>query len=126
MLGIHPRKTNNEKFLCVNADLMPHFVRGIFDGDGCIHFGRYLDKRDSKYYNQQSVTIASGCKSFLYDIKNVIQMGNISYQQNNKGSCYRLRLSARDDVVRFGRYIYSSGGFSLTRKYNIFVNGDLL
>lgn len=39
-LGLHPRKTYNDNpFPDVPEDMLPHFIRGVFDGDGCASNG---------------------------------------------------------------------------------------
>ena len=35
-LGVEPNKSLTCTFPNINKDLMPHFIRGLFDGDGCV------------------------------------------------------------------------------------------
>jgi hypothetical protein len=39
-LGCWPRKSLTLKFPCINDELLPHFIRGYFDGDGSITFNK--------------------------------------------------------------------------------------
>jgi hypothetical protein len=47
--GVYPRKSN----VCVFPEQIPnhlwsHFIRGVFDGDGCVTFGKYTNKQSEQ------------------------------------------------------------------------------
>ena len=42
--GLHQSKTHTIKFPNIVGDLKRHFIRGYFDGDGCITYGKKLSK----------------------------------------------------------------------------------
>lgn len=55
--GIAPKKTGNEYIPELNNDLVIHFIRGFFDGDGSIfkrvrHYGIHIGSMSEKIINQ--------------------------------------------------------------------------
>ena len=64
--GIIPRKTWNIEYPdWLEDDLLSHFVRGIFDGDGCI-------TTSSRKYQSPSISIVSSSRQFLEELSGVI------------------------------------------------------
>lgn len=89
--------------------LMPHFIRGFFDGDGCISngaasitstdsFARDLDKYLIKF-----VGIEGGKPQYRYEDKNTVS--------------HRFR---REDTVKFLNWIYDGSKIHLSRKHNLY------
>ena len=73
--GVVPNKTYCLEFPnvdIVSKNLLSHFIRGYFDGDGCVHYseGEYFHKERGKYYNQYCFAcIFVGNENFLNSIK---------------------------------------------------------
>jgi len=112
-LGITPRKTFTLKPINIPKDLMYHFIRGYFDGDGCI----YVNKHGT------SVSIL-GTKEFLEDIKTTILLNtNIKHIKirekllcKNNMLLYELRICGKYYSELFENYIYNNSTIYLTRK----------
>lgn len=87
--------------------LMTHFIRGLFDGDGCIYF----HKRAKKYYIDIVGTrsICEGCFHFL-------NIGSIRRAKNNFKNTYRWESQNSKDVKRFLNYIYKDATIYMNRK----------
>lgn len=120
---IVPRKTGHEKMPIIPQEYKYDYLRGLFDGDGCIYFGKQLDKRDGKLYNQCSFTISSASEDFLYQIKNELCFG-YGGMFSQKG-CVNYRISDRNQIQDVAKLMYN-GNFCLLRKYNKFIAGDLI
>jgi len=60
-LGITPRKSLRLKLPQTPNKYLSFFVRGYFDGDGCVN----INKRKNKYAPIVQVIFTSGCKQFL-------------------------------------------------------------
>lgn len=99
----------------LQPEIRRHFIRGIFDGDGCF----YVDKRG---YLFAEIT---GYIQLLKDVKNMLVLDKIipdtkKIVKNGK-TVFRIRLSA-SDTIKLGEYIYKDSEYYLRRKYNIFRN----
>lgn len=103
----------------IPEDLVFHFMRGYFDGDGCIHCGEY--NTGKKY----AVTII-GTEEFLETSFDKY------FQTNNKigkyKSCdmYYWRISNKEYIKDFIEKIYKNATIFLDRKYNYCAHLKLL
>lgn len=98
-----------------------HFVRGCFDGDGNVNFGRY--KRSRGFYYILITRFAAGRKKLLEELlillRRYTQICGGSIYKNSRG--YHLNFSVKDSLRLFD-YMYEKVPFAqyLERKYNIF------
>lgn len=97
-------------------NLIPHFIRGYFDGDGYI-------QDPEKRSNCTMITITSsmifvkGLKAYLEDELDL--ESHIRQTKNPKvGSLYITKTS---EVKKLGGYMYKEMDFCLERKYNKFL-----
>jgi intein/homing endonuclease len=96
------------------------FIRGYFDGDGCVHFGKYWRKDREEWKLQLSVNFTSGSKKFLEDLwsalRPVVHGGHIT----KKARGYELVFGQHDAVALF-HFMYNNGSeLFLRRKYQKF------
>lgn len=110
--GIMPRKTKSNIFPLIEDNLFSHFLRGYFDGDGCIY------KHNKQGYNM--VHFTCGSKSFLEylfrKIENKLNITGKIYKEKDKK--YRLMYYKQADAKILLEYIYKdSDGLRLERKY---------
>lgn len=108
-LGITPRKSLVVPFPAVPSEFMPHFLRGIIDGDGWVHHKGYM------------MSIISASPSFAERLFGVLQTNGfntrIIVDNSGKSTYYRVRVSGKDDVRRLGEWLYADcGDLYLTRK----------
>ena len=113
-LGVLPRKSLTLKFPYdkVPKELIRHFIRGYFDGDGCISI-----YKKGKYRTETVCSSLLGTKDFLDGIRlhSPIQFGK--YIKNN-GSENTLVLSASHKKARtFINWLYEDSTIFLDRKY---------
>lgn len=96
----------------INYSLMPHYIRGYFDGNGCICC-------DSKKNNKLAVNFSSGSKEFLDGLRNHLYSNNIySYITKESENKYRLYIKGILNCAKFLNYIYLKGDcLCLKRKY---------
>lgn len=118
--NIVPRKTGKEIFPDIPKEYYGDYLRGLLDGDGCVSIGKYLDKRDNRYYNHQCLIFCSANKQFLQDIQNNICLnyGCITYS----GNCYQLRIGSKKHIKEIFNIIYNNrDSFYLKRKFQKFL-----
>jgi hypothetical protein len=139
-LGGMPRKSLTIGFPDVPKPYLPDFIRGHFDGDGCIYKSKNKKaNKNSKHKFDYQISIASGSKIFINKLL-IILRENISgfggqiqeripckkfirgklWKQN--GPVYILR-GRTNDARRLQQYMYSSNKSSklkLLCKYKLF------
>lgn len=108
--GIVPNKSLIIKMPDIPNEYIPHFIRGVFEGDG--HVG---DDR---------VSIVSASKEFIYSIKSVIEKeigGDRKIYFDNRGNgLYLYNIYGKSSIKSFGDWVYPSGVFGMARKKNKF------
>lgn len=106
----------------ISKELVRHFIRGYFDGDGCVSYYErdYIDKRNNKQYRQKNF-IASfiGTEQFLTELNDVlseigIKCNNITH--GNCGNAYELKITNIPSLKLFYDYIYEDCIICLNRK----------
>lgn len=106
--GIHPRKTAIYEWPnFLPDDLLPHYLRGYFDGDGCFSFSR----------NQPCFGLAGqedflrGCQGFL-----MRSVGVGETKLADHGGVFNLAYSGRRQVPRIARFMYDNATVWMPRK----------
>jgi len=99
-LGLKPRKSLTLKFPIIPNNLLNFFLRGYFDGDGCI----YVNKNNNK---ELKVIFTCGSKKFLNKLSTKLQERiNTSPKSISKGSdAYRLSFR-KFDSIKILNFIY--------------------
>jgi intein/homing endonuclease len=107
--GCVPRKSLILKFPTeeqVPKNFQSDFIRGYFDGDGCITY------RASR--NEAKINI-KGTESFLSSLKNILLEINCSsclYKQNNS-NIWNLDITGYNNVIKFLNFIYNKSDSSI-------------
>ena len=120
-LGGTPRKSKYISFPNVPEEYLPDFLRGLFDGDGCV----YEDKRTNNCF----AYICSGSTSFLNELKNVLEKlnieGRIHSNGNKDGECFKVCMGVVQ-TKKFFDFIYKDidGQLKLERKFNKFKEAE--
>lgn len=110
-LQVIPNKTGKE---CIPDSMpdeyLPSFIRGFFDGDGS--FGLY-------FYGKATIRNfqITGLSLILFKDLLKIFPGLII---RKRSGCYDIKINNYDLIKRIGEYIYSSPGYFLERKKNVF------
>lgn len=114
-LGVTPNKTNVLSFPNIPKLLHRHFIRGLFDGDGCISF-------TNKNHRLRASLIST--KEVLQSIQQImyktlkIPPTKLQRVTNNKTNVYKLLVYHK--VYSFLKYIYNDCNIFLYRKFNLF------
>lgn len=97
-----------------NKELFSHFLRGYFDGDGCLYLGK---KNPVVHFTCGSYDFLEHLNKSIFDFYNV--KGKI-YSENSKK--HRLMFYKKEDVLVILNKIYlDSKGLRLERKYNKYI-----
>lgn len=129
-LGYGCRKTFLEFGLPkLDKDLIIHFIRGYFDGDGCITgwISKELGKQDRF---RCSFDICSNTENILKEIKEFLYKNEIIVNINyiKRDNMYRLKTSSKKELKKIFNLLYKNSNFYLNRKYlkfNQYVNSEV-
>ncbi len=125
-LGFSPAKSLKLVFPAIPDNLINHFIRGYFDGDGSVYL-RYRRRADrkNKIYKILNLRLISGSKSFLESLhKKLIKVGKIQGGAICPHSgAYALSYSY-NDVVKLYSFMFPESGLPcLERKRVILEKG---
>ena len=124
-IGLTPNKSKTIKFPTnIPNKYLSHFIRGYFDGDGCIYLQRSKGKTQKLIIKKLSIIFTSGSKIFLEGLNSSLRK-NIELNQNkvyNSHWSYELRYSTSDTIKLF-KFLYKdlSKNTYLKRKLRIFL-----
>ena len=110
--GCVPNKTKIIQVPNINKDLYRHFIRGFFDGDGC------LQLQDKIYHCRFDLTSAS--KMFLEQVRPIISLHSLSngyLGKETKYDVFHLNYSGHQ-VEMILDWLYKDSKFYLKRKYD--------
>lgn len=127
-LGCTPSKTYDIKFPTydiVPKEFMRDFLRGFFDGDGCISISEMAG-------SPHIFTTITGMKDMLESIsdylvsENVIRVKPSIYKDKRRSFTYSMHIYGTDTNKEFLDYLYKDSNIYLDRKYEAyktFYNG---
>lgn len=122
LMGGTPRKSLTVRFPVVPKEYLPDFVRGLWDGDGCITYTKFRNCWVSNFVSGSGEFI----KSFLAKLQEEIPGLNGSIHERSpdgvrKHTMYTIVFS-RNDTVRLRDYMYgrAKSKLMLLRKFKRF------
>lgn len=137
-LGIIEHKSHCEKNLPnLNSNLIRHFIRGYFDGDGTVFVCNSRKTKILKCY------ICSSTANILYQLQQTFFINNIdctiniekrigkeyifnTYTSIATMNMFRLFIRRKDALEKFYHYLYDNAVIYLERKYQVFTNNITL
>ena len=114
-LGVVPHKTTIITFPQLDEKLVPHFIRGYFDGDGSWSFNANRDEYQFK---------VCGTKEFLEGMLRHIGTETKLYQrypERNVNNWY-TSIGGRQQVLSIMKYLYDDATIYLERKYKKYTH----
>ena len=119
--GVVPRKSYNTYLPLISKEMMPHLIRGIFDGDGSI-MAKPNPSNDGHNRFLHSISFC-GTHQLMEDISNYIlenlgiKAAVYDYKDRNLSE---LKIQNIDNIAKFGYWIYRNSTIFLNRKKDIF------
>lgn len=117
--GIVPDKTHH---MSIKFDLLEpyisHFIRGFFDGDGCLYTGQ---RKDGTWRHAITITLE---KTFAPLFASIITSQGISCRIERTKSVIidRLVIESHEEIEKFLNWIYKDAGLKLKRKHESYLN----
>ena len=98
------------------------FIRGIFDGDGCVYTSNTKDKRTNRNYSYKYISITTASYLFANGLNNYLINNGIRSRilsDSRDRTTYYVKIFRQKDVAIFAKNIYSKETvWKLDRKYN--------
>lgn len=117
--GVVQNKSLVLSFPKIDESLYSHFIRGYFDGDGCL----FLKNEKNKIDQVSIASTESFCKS-VYKIlidNSVIYGGGVYESAAKNGITKLVRFGGEYQVKNFCDWIYNEASIYLDRKYNCYI-----
>jgi hypothetical protein len=113
-LGVVPRKTHTIRLPALPQCARRHFVRGFFDGDGCVGF-----RHRPRYRTAQGFVKITGCAVFIDQVSDLIKheigVGPTNIKQDSATTA-SLSYEGRNKLFNIYEWFYGVGGRYLSRK----------
>lgn len=117
-MGLDNHKTyslNAEIMKYIPQNLVRHFLRGYFDGDGNVTWGKHYSSGYKYIIN------VCGNKEFLENSFQKYFPSNCKlYHDKKSKQCYSWKVANKKDVLKFLNYIYKDAKIFLERKFKIY------
>ena len=122
-LGVTPRKSLTMIFPDIPREYFSDFVRGYFDGDGCVHLEKIIRKNGKMRPRKLNIIFTSGSDQFLIRLSELLHeyFGLILQRTLRSWTAFQLRYGTKDSMRLFAElYKSCKKGDYLERKYEIF------
>lgn len=117
MHGMIPNKSLKVKFPNIEENLYSHFIRGLFDGDGCIHNG------NGKSTYHCSITGTYDLCNYIKDYFASIGINsNVREASNHNGITAVFEVWRKNDAKKFLDFIYKDAEMYLERKHKRYID----
>lgn len=117
--GCVPKKTLILDFpTIISQNLIRHFIRGYFDGDGCLSVKSYYHKQRKKDYLSYSWFIL-GTRDLLSGMINYLP---IKLDIVSVGKICRIRTQSLNNIKIILDYLYKDATIYLQRKYDKYID----
>ena len=123
--GVIPNKTLSIRFPDIDEKYYSDFIRGYFDGDGCVY-----ENKKKKGQASIAANFACGTTDFLEDLRKVLYNNGIySYITIWRDKCPKLIIGGMKNTHNFLYYIYKNKKTYLNRKWekiiDLYTNLDI-
>lgn len=115
--GMPPKKSLILKYPIIPSKLQSHFIRGYFDGDGCIYVN--TNKNNHKVWS-----IYSGSEDVVVQMKNILENRlNIKTSIYKQGKGFVLAISKKEYINKIFKFLYKNCDptIYLERKHDKFL-----
>ena len=134
-LGIEENKTYKEMKIPrqIPESLIKHFIRGYFDGDGCITYSIRKPNpknREINYRVSCRFEICAKLSNILIDFQKYFGKLNIktNIQYLKRNDMYNINTCSRNNIIKIFKVLYNNSNFYLNRKFdkfNYYVNTEV-
>ena len=123
-LGYNNTKTQTAKFpKFLSKKLIPHFLRGLFEGDGCLSI-RFIKTKSNMfgfYPTPKAQFYICGTQDMCEGVKSSISKLNIFSKIKKAIGHYKIIISGNENIFKIVNWLYKDcDNLFLKRKYDLF------
>lgn len=120
-LGLYPGKSKTmTSFPRIDNSLVPHFIRGYFDGDGSVYTARSTSYYKNKLYEYEKRMISFiGTSDFIKEIHEYIPMMHRIRESKTDNMVY-IEYYGQKEFYSIYDYLYKDATVYLERKFDKF------
>ena len=120
--GMTTNKSYDARLPILNESLMPHLIRGWFDGDGCIYKSTTTNPKRGYKKTYFRVSFTTGSYQFAEDInKFLISVGiESNINKDCRKNVWYVQINKIEAIIKFKNYIYKNTTIYLDRKHDKF------
>lgn len=106
----------------IPEDLIRHFIRGYFDGDGSFTMYTVKSEDRPRAYLKVKFMIDSKTTELITEIQKFLSKYNINTNINylKRDDMWRIYTSSKKECIKLYHFLYDNSNFYLTRKFNKF------
>lgn len=117
--GLNQAKTYTLQIPILEDELMKHFIRGYFDGDGCLSVTKRKDRAENSLVYQFNITgMENPLKVIQNHLVNNIGVVDNGLKHRKSTVAVTIHYSGRNICKRILDYLYQDATIYLQRKYN--------
>ena len=126
-LGCTAKKTFTLRFPTVNQvpkKMQHHFMRGYFDGDGCVYLRNNINGVN-RFTVVGNINFITEYKNILFD--NIDKKNNVLFENTSSQKIKTLALGGNSQLNKIYKFLYKNATIYLNRKKEKFemINGRL-
>lgn len=106
----------------IPKELIRHFIRGYFDGDGSFTMGAYKQEDRPRAYLKVKFMIDSKTTSLITDIQKFLSENDINTNiiYLKRDNMWRINTGSKKECIKLFHLLYDDSNFYLSRKFNKF------
>ena len=108
--GIVMNKSHIAKYPDINTDMDKHFIRGLFDGDGCLSYT--MDGN----YRRYTFSIV-GSNDIISKVRNKLLLIGVNIGFRKTKSIYELHIRGNRQIIKVLDWLYCDSNIYLERKF---------
>lgn len=119
--GCVNRKTFILKYPQIDQKLIKHFIRGYFDGDGCLSCSVQKNHYNKFYFDLLSTyELLNGIQSYIKENLDINSTLKKRWPKRNNNN-WTLRVSGNNQILKLCNWMYNDSSTHLDRKYNKYL-----
>ena len=116
-IGMVPNKSLTLEFPDINPSFYSHFIRGYFDGDGCV---------THNIPNKTRLVTITSTENFCLKLQHIVQeilgiTGTIVDASNHNGITKVYTIGSIPNIKKFLDFLYADAELFLERKYQRYL-----